>query len=268
MKNKMQRNILYLLLCCCSIACFELGPTYSKLPPGPWRAVLKLDPEKSTADQIRRETRARTQLEFEEVTEGDLPFTFEVTYSDPDQFYLEIINASNRIKLDKITYLKDRATIKDTLIIEFPQGDSYLKVLFEDNILEGYWHKSRKESYQIHFIAKHGQSHRFTTLKKPPTTDLSGNWEMHLGLEDTLPEIVLGKFVQNGNHLTGSMLSKSGNYGFLDGTVQTNKMYLSYFDGVQMILLEALIKPDGTLSGVLREGIHEITTWSARRKHD
>ncbi|NND32684.1 MAG: TlpA family protein disulfide reductase [Saprospiraceae bacterium] len=265
----MIKNIFLCILCTYFFAgCFEMGPTYSKLPPGPWRAVLKLDPEKNASEEIRRETRAGTQLEFDEVTEGDLPFNFEVVYTDPDKFYIEIINADERIRLDEIVYLKDRATIKDTLIINFPPYDSYFKVLFEDNILEGYWHVPSRVNYQIHFIAKHGQNHRFTNLKKAPVADLSGKWEVYFGLEDTVPEPAVGEFKQNGNRLTGTFLTETGDYRFLEGTVQANKMYLSCFDGAHMFLFEALIKEDGTLSGVFRSGTHFMTTWSGKRNAD
>lgn len=251
------------------MGCFDFGDTYTKLPPGPWRGVLKLDPEKSRTLATIHETKASDQITFDEVTEGDLPFNFNVVYDNPDSFHLEIHNAEETIILDQITILKDRATNKDTLIIEFPPYDSYFKLIFEDNILEGEWYvHSRGSNYQIHFVARHGQDYRFTTLKKEPVMDLSGKWEVIFGPEDTVPEPAIGYFKQDGNHLTGTFETELGDYRFLEGTVQDNKMYLSCFDGSHMFLFEALIQNDGTLSGVFRSGIHFLTSWTGRKNVD
>ena len=99
-------------------------------------------------------------------------------------------------------------------------------------------------------------------------TDLTGKWEVTFGLEDTIPEPAIGYFEQDGNHLTGTFETESGDYRFLEGTVQANKMYLSSFDGAHMFLFEALINQDGTLSGVFRNGIHYITSWSGKRNEE
>ena len=74
------------------------------------------------------------------MTEGDLPFNFEVVYDDPDNFHLVISNADEKIIVNDITFRKDRATNKDTLTINFPPYDSYLKVIYEESMLEGYWY--------------------------------------------------------------------------------------------------------------------------------
>ncbi|MCB0686773.1 MAG: TlpA family protein disulfide reductase, partial [Saprospiraceae bacterium] len=113
-------------MCISLQGCFDFGNnTYSKLPPGPWRGVLKLDPERSRLVSAPHETKASENIAFDEVTEGDLPFNFDVIYDDEENFHLEIHNAQETIVLDQITFLKDRATNKDTLIIDFPPYDSY-----------------------------------------------------------------------------------------------------------------------------------------------
>ncbi len=260
--------LLVLLISAGVYACFDFGDTYTKLPPGPWRAILKLDPERSQLQSARHETRVSDNVSFDEVTEGDLPFNFEVIYRDKENFYIEISNAEEKIILDQITFQKDRATNKDTVFIEFPPYDSYFKVIFEDNILEGFWYVPSRVNYQIHFVAKHGHDYRFTTLKKPPVLDLTGKWEITFGVDDTVPVPAIGYFKQNGNHLTGTFQTETGDYRYLEGTVQANKMYLSCFDGSHAYLFEALIREDGSLSGVFRSGIHYVTSWNGKRNED
>ncbi|MCB0687333.1 MAG: TlpA family protein disulfide reductase, partial [Saprospiraceae bacterium] len=144
--------------------------------------------------------------------------------------------------------------------------DSYFKVIFEDNVLEGEWIvPSRGNNYQIHFVAKHGQDFRFTTLKKKPITDVSGKWDVTFELDQPQPVKAIGYLHQDGNHLTGTFETEVGDYRYLEGTVQANKLYLSCFDGSHMFLFEALIEETGSLSGVFRSGIHYITSWEAQR---
>ncbi len=268
----MNKIIIYFLFTCSTIisfwGCLETNETFSKLPPGTWRGTLKLDPEIDFITDARKETGVRDQIQFEEFTEGDLPFNFEVKYTSADQFYIEIINGEEKIKLDDISYNRDPATNKDTLVINFPPYDSYFNVIFEDNILEGHYYIPNRGNYRIHFVARHGQNHRFTHLRKTPATDLTGRWEVTFGLSDTVPEPAIGIFDQEGNRLTGTFMTETGDYRYLEGTIQANKMYLSCFDGAHMFLFEALINPNGTLSGIFRNGTHFITDWIARRNED
>ncbi len=249
--------------------CLVMDNPYSKLPPGPWRGVLKLDLDRALAEGIARETKVREMVEFEEVTEGQLPFNFEVKYIGEDSFYLEIRNGGERIKLDDISFSHDQATNKDTVIIRFPAYDSYLEAIFEDKVLEGRWVvPSRGTNYVIPFVAHHGQDHRFTTLQKPPITDVTGRWECQFEIETEEPYPAIGLFKQEGNHLTGTFQTETGDYRYLEGSVQADKLYLSCFDGAHMFLFEGKIHPDNTITGIFRSGSHYLTSWSAVRNED
>ena len=242
-----------------------MDDTYSKLPPGPWRGVLKLDPEQALMTAVRKETNRRELLEFQEVTEAELPFNFTVNYLDDDSLEIVVRNAEEHIILRDIAYQRDRATNKDTLRIDFPPYDSYLSVIFEDNVMEGKWIVPSRGNYEVGFVAHHGKNHRFTTLQKPPALDLTGQWETYFEVETEEPFPAIGEFKQDGNHLVGTFITETGDYRYLEGTVQANKVYLSCFDGAHMFLFEAVIKTDSTLSGVFRNGTHYLTSWTAKR---
>lgn len=242
-----------------------MSNTYSKIPPGPWRGVLKLDPEKALASTVPKETDRKEQLDFDEVTEGDLPFNFEVNYLNEDDFEIVITNAEERIVLNEIEFTHDRATNKDTIRIPFPPYDSYLEVLFEGNVMEGKWIVPSRGLYEVGFVAHHGKNHRFSTLKKTPLIDMTGKWEVYFEVETDNHIPAIGQFVQSNNHLTGTFLTETGDYRYLEGTVQDNKAYLSCFDGAHMFLFEAKINTDETLSGIFRNGTHYMTSWIAKR---
>ena len=236
-------------------SCVKIDNAHKKLPPGMWRGVLVLDevPQLPTLDGEE----VSQKVDFQ----GELPFNFEVKYVNEDSFYIELINGKERIVVDDIIYGLDRATAKDTITINFPIFDTYIKAIYEDNIIEGDWFVNYKQGYSIPFKAYYGQSHRFTTTKVAPVTDLTGKWDVtfEVDTEDAYPAI--GEFVQTGNLLTGTFRTETGDYRYLDGTVQGNKAYLSCFDGAHAFLFQAKYLDDGSLTGLFFSGKHYVTSW-------
>jgi len=260
---------LALLVLFSAQACLVIDNKFSAIPPGEWRGVLRLQEREITATEVTPDD--RVGMEFEEVAEGELPFNFEVVYENENDFYIEIKNGEERIRVDDITFGIDRRTARDTIRIDLPVFESYITAFYEEDIIEGEWVDESRGNYRIHFIARHGQSHRFTRLEKEPFLDVSGKWEATFGLaeddgED--PYKAIGEFEQNGNHLTGTFRTETGDYRYLEGTVQGDKIYLSTFDGSHAYLFEAKILPDSTLIGSFLSGTHYRTTWSARRNPD
>ena len=257
--------ILFALIISTS-ACLVMENPHSKLAPGPWRAVLKLVPPADKEDITRSQDAAK--LKFEEVSNGELPFTFEVKYTTEEDFYIEIINGEERIPIHDITYGLDRSTAKDTLIIDIPIYESYIRAIYSEKVLEGEWIVKSKKDYSIPFVAWFGQNHRFTRLKKTPKIDLTGKWETYFGIDGDDPEKAIGEFKQDGNHLLGTFRTETGDYRFLEGTVQDNKVYLSCFDGSHAFLFEAKIQEDNSLLGSFRSGKHYQTMWKATKNPD
>ena len=247
--------------------CIVVENEFSGLPPGPWRAILRLEPNMVTPNPKGEPLPEKVNYEFEEVTKGELPFNMEVIYDTPDSFHIEIVNGEERILVDDITIGLDRATAKDTLIIRFPVYDSYIKAIYEEDILEGEWVVDNKdEPYSIPFLALHGQDHRFTTLRKEPVMDISGRWSVTFGVEEGAERYpAIGEFKQEGNQLTGTFLTETGDYRYLEGSVQADKVYLSTFDGSHAFLFEAKIRADSSLIGSFRSGKRFRTLWKAKR---
>ncbi len=243
-------------------SCIKVPEQYQGIPPGKWRAILRLD-------DIRRplNTDAKPMpdemMKFEEVSSGELPFIFDVVYDSPDKFHLEIINGTETIKVHDIAYGRDRVNGDDTIVIDFPHYDSHIKAIFEEDVIEGRWVVETKDDYYIPFIAKHGMDHRFSTLRKEPVMDISGKWEVTFDVDTENPEKAIGEFQQKGNQLRGTFLTETGDYRFLDGTIQANKIYLSCFDGSHAFLFEAKILEDKSMIGSFRSGKHYTSTWTA-----
>lgn len=266
MKQSIFPALAFCLLTLVGNSCLVVENPYTGLPPGPWRAILKIDLNPVIPNPKGEPLPEKVDLQLEEIAAGELPFNFEVIYPTPDSFYIEIINGEERMIVDDITLGRDLQTAKDTVIINFPVFDSYIKGIFVENVIEGEWVVRNRENYRIPFVAYHGKNHRFTNLRKKPVMDVSGKWEVTFGLDDDEePYPAIGDFKQDGNHLTGTFMTETGDYRFLEGTVQEDRLYLSVFDGSHAFLFGAKILPDSTLSGFFRSGTHYRTLWEAKR---
>lgn len=248
--------------------CIEIKQPHSKLPPGIWRAILFPDKIVLGKERVPDKDILDGKVQFETVALGELPFLFEVVYDTPDSFHLVIHNGEERIKVTDITYGLDRRTAKDTLTIEFPIYNTKIVAIYEESVIEGRWIDMNKEDYSIPFAAFHGRDYRFSEMKKDPVADLTGTWQVLFGTDTDKTTPAVGEFVQDGNHITGTFRLETGDYRYLEGTVQENKMYLSTFDGSVAYLFEAKILDDNTLQGVFRSGKHFQTTWEGVRSEE
>lgn len=245
--------------------CIVIEQPHTRLAPGLWRGVLKLDPAQASRLGGSGDQQRRGKVSFEEVTAGELPFLFEVVYDHPDTFHLVIINGEERIEARDIRYGLDRATAKDTLRVEFPLMDSYIEAVTEAGVIQGHWVVNYREDYRIPFEARHGKADRFTALRKAPAADLSGAWAVDFEPGEAGGFPALAEFRQEGNQLLGTFRTATGDFRYLEGTVQANKLYLSCFDGSHAYLFEGKILEDGTLQGLFRSGSHYLAYWEARR---
>lgn len=258
MEPTFSRTLLFLLvLASCFSACISAESAFTRAAPGIWRGVLSL--EKFYIPVHKKDT---VILLNEQFKEGELPFQFQVVYTDPDHFYMEIMNGTERIRCDSIQYGRDKSLARDTMNVFFPEYQSYIHAEIRGGVMQGEWVLTTKENYRIPFYAYAGKSYRFTSLNEKPVADISGTWAAVFGTEVNKQDRAIGEFRQTGNHLEGTFRTESGDYRFLEGTVQGRKFYLSCFDGAHAFLFSGSIQGD-TLQGEFRSGKHYRTLWTA-----
>ena len=258
----MRLTTIFIVVAIFYSGCIEFDQPYKVLAPGIWRVQLPLIPH--IAPEERRDAALSTA---EELTEGKLPFLLEVFNPTEDSIYIEIINGQERIPVTDLKYGRNPETARDTIRINFPIYDTYIIADIDGNKMDGFWHVRSKKNYKIPFSARYGKNHRFTTMKKTPVMDISGRWPTTFSAGDDEYQAI-GVFHQDGNHLSGTFMTETGDYRFLDGTIQADKIYLSTFDGSHAFLFEGKINAsDSTITGSFRSGTHYKTTWQAKKNN-
>ena len=168
---------------------------------------------------------------------------------------LVVHNAEERIELMNV--------IKkgDTIIQPFPSFDSELRfITYKKKEIRGFWFNYNKgANYNIPFFAHFNQKPR---KKDAPTGSLDGKWETHFSPQTNDEEDALGIISQNQNHLTGTFRTETGDYRFLEGTIEGSKFYLSAFDGSHAFLLNGTLK-DQRVQGHFYSGKHYSTDFVA-----
>lgn len=233
------RSFFYICLLFVSIT--MSAQTKQALKAGSWRGVFTLSEKKN---------------------EIILPFNFEVSYLK-NKAMLIVKNAEEKIKVQEISM------INDSIIIKMPVFDSEFRTKLIRDTLTGVWiNHSKKEKNSIPFEAYYNDTRRFVT-NKDASADFTGKYEVTFDVGKEGEYKAIGLFKQTGNKLTGTFLTETGDYRYLEGSVQNNTMALSCFDGSHAFLFVASsAKTTGkadSLSGEAFYGISGKENWVAFR---
>jgi len=187
----------------------------------------------------------------------ELPFNFEVKDTAGAQ-QIAIINGDERYR---VTDIKSSG---DSVFIHMPLFDSEFKLKLDGGELKGNWIKHLGTSDAVMaFTALPNTNWRFFKDAEKPAYDIGGRWSAIFG-EGANRDTLVGEFKQDGAELTGTFLSTSGDYRYLEGAVAGDHMYLSCFDGGHAYIFTAKINDAKTLSdGKQYSGYSGLDTWSA-----
>ena len=208
-------------------------------------------PNKSTTILKSGIWRATLQL----TAEVELPFNFEVDTVGN----LFIINAAERLKVTEIS------NTGDSIQIIFPVFGTYIKAKLSTNgdTLVGVWVNPEKKDYEIPFFAQFNRMERFAAAEAPALFNANGRWSVTFspGTADSYPAI--GVFEQNEHQVTGTFLTETGDYRYLEGQVEGGSLSLSCFDGAHAFLFTANAEGDTIKDGIFYSGKHWQEPWTA-----
>jgi thiol-disulfide isomerase/thioredoxin len=237
------RHFLFFLLpILCWTGCRDPAPVEAALPlvTGPWRMELDLD---STTGHV------------------PLPFTFDLGH-EGGAWSITIHNQLERIQVDSIVLEGD------SIRIRMPFFDSEFRgVIAGDSAFNGLWTNHYKGlGYAIPFMARAGGQPRFLGQDSRPPAAISGDWEVHFNGPDG-EEPAIGIFRTEGQQVTGSFATETGDLRFLEGRVSSDSLWLSTFNGFQAYLFRAAIRGD-SLIGEFRSGHRYRQPWHGVRNPD
>ena len=256
---------LFLIAVVLCAGCVQPIQPFSHVAPGKWRGVLVLDSEKQILPGIESRKNMGQQL-YESNELFQLPFNFDVV-NEGDEWYVVILNGTERIELKQVSIGKDKTTAHDTIRIDFPVYDSHISAIVREDIMQGYWVVHAKDNYRVPFIGYHGVKQRFwqPILKdKKVNADFSGKWKVEFS-DDNSSYPAIAQIKQNGDHVSATFVTETGDYRFLEGIVFEDELWLSVFDGAHAFLFQGKMKLDGSIDGVFRSGKHYESTWTASR---
>ncbi|VAW78508.1 putative lipoprotein, partial [hydrothermal vent metagenome] len=197
---------------------------------------------------------------------GELPFGIEIAKEDKT-FSAKILNGPERVDTSSVE-LND-----NTLTINFEWFDARLKAQLNENgdSMTGSWSKTtsgKDQTSSLPFTANRSYEHRFKQeLTQHTESSVVGNWKTTFTDEDG-DSLAVGEFNQQGQIVSGTFLTPTGDYRFLSGVANDNKLYLSAFDGAHAFLFDAVIQGDRIINGNFwsRESYH--ATWQANKSND
>lgn len=173
-------------------------------------------------------------------------FTLKKINKKPVMF---IVNGVEKMKVDNIIYKGD------SVFINMPFFESSFKAKVSGGKWKGLWTRgSTSSDISLPFEAIPNKN-RFELLHGKASSNVSGRWKIIFATDRSKEEASVGEFMQKGNKLTGSILTPSGDYRYLEGIVSGNELVLSGFDGIHALLFKAELGKDHNITnGVFYSG--------------
>ena len=207
------------------------------LKPGIWRGILEIQGEQ-------------------------LPFNFEAKEDESGSYDVIIHNGEERLVLDEVTFQGDSVNI---VLHVF---DAYLRAAVKGDSLVGLFNLNYNPSYKVPFKARFGQDFRFIVpATNSVTKDFTGKYEVQFfNAKDTSRAIAL--ISQTGTTATGTFLTSTGDYRYLEGSILNDTLHLSTFDGNHLYLFEITKPNDSTLLGGHWLGKSRFRNWVGKKNEN
>lgn len=194
---------------------------------------------------------------------GELPFRLEFVSVGPIGWDNWIHNATERRKLTGTVWNGKQ------IIIMIDDFDASIVAYVSDDgaELNGTWQKRAAESQtaQLPFHALFDDDQRFARSAdwKPPKRSIAGRWAVKFE-SDKYPAVGIFEQQPDGS-VTGTFMTATGDYRYLEGDFDGKKLRLSTFDGAHAFLFHANLGDDDALSGEFWSGDSWHEKWTGKR---
>jgi len=208
------------VLCSCSNKPVELKS-------GIWRGVLEMQGQK-------------------------LPFGLEIKKTGTT-YTAAVINAGEKIELPEVSVTGDSVRIVMHIF------DSELRAKINENNLSGYFIKNYDSASRLPFSATFNETYRYIESSQNASVNYSGKYALQFK-SPTETYVSVGVFEQTGDSVTGTFLTPTGDYRYLQGNVIDNQLFLSTFDGNHAFVFTAQLQGD-SIKGMYYSGKIYSESW-------
>ena len=164
-----------------------------------------------------------------------LPFLFDIT-KENDSYVVNLNNGAENFQMDEVK------VTADSLMFSLHIFDIDIKAKINGDQLEGFYIKNYLEGYQLPFTAEFNKTQRFEEEKS--TADFDGKWDLTFYAKNGATNKGIGVFEQKENLLTGTILTPTGDYRYLEGPNTASQFELVTFDGNHAFVFQAEKKND------------------------
>jgi thiol-disulfide isomerase/thioredoxin len=197
-----------------------------------------------------------------EIQGQQLPFNFELVDDSDGGYDIYLRNADERLLLDEI------AIANDSVNIGLHIFDANIKAAIKGDTLQGEFIKNYEKDYNIPFLAVYGQTFRFEKAKDTSNVpEFTGKYSVNFISEGDTTKAI-GIFVQVQDNVTGTFLTETGDYRYLQGNVNNGMMQLSTFDGNHAYIFTASKQSDGSLTGEFYSGKNHMEFWEGTKNEN
>jgi thiol-disulfide isomerase/thioredoxin len=200
-----------------------------KINSGPWRFVLQTN-------------------------YADIPFLIDFKYKGENLVGV-LHNGKEKIKLSNITISEGEISIplqNYELSLQLTPKD---KETLTGNLVR----HNKNPIVKTPVVGVHGIKERFTALKDAPTTDITGKWALVIKDEKDQSSPGIGIFAQKDGRFTGSILTQTGDYRYLEGYISANNFEAASFDGVYNYVFKGNLKDGKMQAALLSNSTTKIT---------
>jgi thiol-disulfide isomerase/thioredoxin len=170
---------------------------------------------------------------------------------------LTVVNGTENISMEF------RKAVSDTLYFDFPQIAGSL--VFCSLTHRGYWlnlNKAKPLQYPFTFYKTSKSNLRFDADSSANPSNFSGKYAVRFTDGNNNGEDAIGLFQQTGSLVTGTFRTETGDYRYLEGMVQKDRLRMSCFDGIHAYYFEGILKVDLQIKGDFYSGSQYHATWT------
>lgn len=175
-----------------------------------------------------------------------IPFNFIVDGGKKGPVKVYLKNGEERALLDSVYFRSD------SVIFPVDIYDAFLIAKINGDSLKGYFRRNGVNRKGLPFSAAHNQKFRFITKDKAKPVSVQGKWSVNLITERDgkfTTRYTIGLLEQQGNVVTGTILTTTGDYRYLEGVIDGGQLKLSAFSGSNPSLIEAELTGKDQLKG-------------------